>query len=243
MQSKKTSLMTTPKHLGTQIFRWTLRYTRHKKLPVPGGEFFADLCCQWEPIWNSQVFRWSAQIYPPTICQMKWQRLDVRWCTQIGCQIYPLHNLSDEVTKIRCEMTCPDRLPDIPPTQLARWSDQDLMWDDVPRKAARYTPYTTCQMKWPRSDVRWHAQIGCQIYPPHNLSDEVTKISCEMTYPDRLPDISPGGNIEFSGLAIWYCYWHLVVKNGNFTFLLTSSGQEWQFHIPTDILWSSMATR
>ena len=28
---------------------------------------------------------------------------------------------------------------------------------------------------------------------------------------------------------------HLVVKNGNFTLLLTYSGQEWQFHIATDI--------
>ena len=28
---------------------------------------------------------------------------------------------------------------------------------------------------------------------------------------------------------------HLVVKNGNFILLLTSSGQEWQFHIATDI--------
>ena len=37
------------------------------------------------------------------------------------------------------------------------------------------------------------------------------------------------------------CYWHLVVKNGNFTLLLTPSGQEWQFHISTDILWSTMA--
>ena len=36
-------------------------------------------------------------------------------------------------------------------------------------------------------------------------------------------------------MAISHCYWHLVVKNGNFTFLLTSSGQEWQFHIATDI--------
>ena len=27
----------------------------------------------------------------------------------------------------------------------------------------------------------------------------------------------------------------LVVKNGNFTLLLTSSGQEWQFHMSTDI--------
>ena len=29
MWSKKTSLITTPKHLGAQIFRWTLRYTPH----------------------------------------------------------------------------------------------------------------------------------------------------------------------------------------------------------------------
>ena len=35
--------------------------------------------------------------------------------------------------------------------------------------------------------------------------------------------------------------WHLVVKNGNFTLLLTSSSQEWQFHIATDIHWSRMA--
>ena len=31
-----------------------------------------------------------------------------------------------------------------------------------------------------------------------------------------------------------------MVKNGNFTLLLTSSGQEWQFHNPTDINWSQM---
>ena len=32
-----------------------------------------------------------------------------------------------------------------------------------------------------------------------------------------------------------------MVKNGNFTLLLTSHGQEWQFHIATDISWSQMA--
>ena len=56
-------------------------------------------------------------------------------------------------------------------------------------------------------------------------------------------------------MAISHCYWHLVVKNGNFTLLLTSSlvkngnftllltssGQEWQFHTATDIKWSRMA--
>ena len=42
-------------------------------------------------------------------------------------------------------------------------------------------------------------------------------------------------------MAISYCYVHLVVKNGNFTLFLTSSGQEWQIHIATDIHWSRMA--
>ena len=42
-------------------------------------------------------------------------------------------------------------------------------------------------------------------------------------------------------MGISHCYWHLVVTNGNFTLLLTSSGQEWQFHIATDIKWSRMA--
>ena len=42
-------------------------------------------------------------------------------------------------------------------------------------------------------------------------------------------------------MAISHCYWHLVVKNANFTLLLTSSGQEWQFYTATDILWSRMA--
>ena len=32
-----------------------------------------------------------------------------------------------------------------------------------------------------------------------------------------------------------------MVNNGNFTLLLTSSDQQWQFHIATDIYWSTMA--
>ena len=42
-------------------------------------------------------------------------------------------------------------------------------------------------------------------------------------------------------MAISHSYWHLVVKNGNFTFLLKSSGQEWQFDTATAILLSRMA--
>ena len=36
-------------------------------------------------------------------------------------------------------------------------------------------------------------------------------------------------------MAISHWYTHLIVRNGNFTLLLTSSCQEWQFHIATDI--------
>ena len=39
-------------------------------------------------------------------------------------------------------------------------------------------------------------------------------------------------------MAISHCYWHLVVRNGNFTLLLTSSGQEWQLaDIPPNASW------
>ena len=62
-------------------------------------------------------------------------------------------------------------------------------------------------------------------------------------------------DIQWSRIAISHCYWHLVVRNKNFTLLLTSSGQdghfaiatdiyycqEYQFHIATDIQWSSIA--
>ena len=42
-------------------------------------------------------------------------------------------------------------------------------------------------------------------------------------------------------MAILYYYRHLVVKKGNFTLQLTSSGQEWLFYNATDIQWSRKA--
>ena len=42
-------------------------------------------------------------------------------------------------------------------------------------------------------------------------------------------------DFKWSGMAMSHCYWHLVVKNGNFIFLLTLSGQEWQCLTATDI--------
>ena len=47
-------------------------------------------------------------------------------------------------------------------------------------------------------------------------------------------------NRNFNGNqeSISHCYWHLVVKNGNFALLSVYCGQEWQFHMATDIYWS-----
>ena len=42
-------------------------------------------------------------------------------------------------------------------------------------------------------------------------------------------------------MTISHCYWHLVVKNDNFTLVLTSTSQEWQYHIAMVIYWSGMA--
>ena len=36
-------------------------------------------------------------------------------------------------------------------------------------------------------------------------------------------------------MAISLCYTHVVVRNGDFNLLLTSSGQETHFHIATDV--------
>ena len=144
--------------------------------------------CYWHCYWN---FNHEASYLPDVICNIVVQAHFGRSSLQMQCspcQIYPL-NLSDEVTKMRCEMKYPNKQSVIPP----------------------------------------------------NLSDEVTKIRCEMKYPERLSVIPPSPNIEFSGLAISHCYWYLVVKNDNFTLLLTSSCQEWQLHIATDIYWSKMA--
>ena len=154
------------------------RYTPHTKLPVPGGEFFPDLCCQWEPIQNSQVCRWSVQIYPPpdetasarrVLC---WSVLSMRAhlkqsSFQMKFSDIPYHNLSDEVTKIRCEMMYPDRLLDIPPRQNCKCQEESSLMIYVVNESLfetvkfsdevlRYTPPTICQMKWQRSDVRWH---------------------------------------------------------------------------------------
>ena len=42
-------------------------------------------------------------------------------------------------------------------------------------------------------------------------------------------------DILLSRMGISHSYRHVVVKNGSFTLLLTSTGQEWQLHMSVDI--------
>ena len=50
----------------------------------------------------------------------------------------------------------------------------------------------------------------------------------------------PVESLSLSKFSILYMR-NYQITYGNFTLLLTSSGQEWQFHIATDIYWSRMA--
>ena len=57
----------------------------------------------------------------------------------------------------------------------------------------------------------------------------------QMDPPNAKRQFHTATNIYWSGMAILHCSCHLVVKNGNFTLLLMFCGQEWQFHIATEI--------
>ena len=63
MKSEKTFLMSTPKHLGAQI--WQMKCS---DCPPPiktargQSELFALQWCKWEPIWNSQLIRKHQEI-------------------------------------------------------------------------------------------------------------------------------------------------------------------------------------
>ena len=70
--------------------------------------------------------------------------------------------------------------------------------------------------------IRIYKEIPVQIYKHTDTKDRYKgKVSftwVKLTFP-----------LYLSRMAILYCYWHVVIKNGNFTLLLTSSGQEWHF--------------
>ena len=101
-----------------------------------------------------------------------------------------------------------------------------------------WTPSSRAEMPWLPVHTTWQMNLLWLMDPPGTRA-EMPWIPVHNTLQmNWLCPMDPQGNrAEMPS----HCYWHIVVKNGNFTLLLTSSGQEWQFHIATDILWSRMA--
>ena len=97
------------------------------------------------------------------------------------------------------------------------------------------------------SDQIWQMNLLQPMDPPYKSRDALDTSTQNLADEPMLADGTPNvaeqrclhtaTDISWSRMAISHCYWYLVVKNGNFTLLLMSSGQEWQFHIATDILW------
>ena len=125
---------------------------------------------------------------------------------------------------------------DIPPIQNCKCQEESSLLiyvvNESPFKTVKFSDevlrYTPNNLSDEVTKIRCEMTCPDRLpdIPPRNLSDAVTKMRCEMKYPDMLSDIPPSG--------------HRVLSTGNLTLLLTSSGQEWQFHIATDIWWSRM---
>ena len=129
----------------------------------------------------------------------------------------------------------------------------DIWWSGmvIGRYASRSTPFPSTDIQWSRMAISycyWHLVVqngnftllltsSGPEWQFHIATDIWWSGMVIGRYASRSTPF-PSTDIQWSRMAISYCYWHLVVQNGNFTLLLTSSGQEWQFHIATDIHWS-----
>ena len=79
-------------------------------------------------------------------------------------------------------------------------------------------------------------------HPHYNTGMTTTvNISQISALPGDTADIYTDTKKRYEEKSVLPGYLHLVVQNSIFTCLLSSSGQEWQFHMSTDILWPRMA--
>ena len=87
----------------------------------------------------------------------------------------------------------------------------------------------------------WQMNLLQPMDPPYKSKDALNTIAQNLTDEPMLADgtpnvaeqrcLHPATDISWSRMAISHCYWYLVVKNGNFTLLLTSSDQIWQMNL------------
>ena len=102
-------------------------------------------------------------------------------------------------------------------------------------------PGNQAEMPWISVHTTWQPNLLWLMEPPPHSPMPNENFTLLLTSSGQEWQFDIATDILWSRMAIWHCYWHLLVKNGNLTELLTSNGQQWQFHIATDILWSRMA--
>ena len=95
-------------------------------------------------------------------------------------------------------------------------------------------PSTRAEMPWIPVHKTWLMNLHLLMDPPvpeqKCLEYQYTKLGRWTYFGWWTPPVQLGRWTYFG-----QCYWHLVVKHDTFTLLLTYTGQEWQFHIATDI--------
>ena len=174
---------------------------------------------QWPPVpeqmmpWIPLHKTWQMNLLWPmdptsTRAEMSWIPVHKTWQMNL---LWPM-----DPTSTRAEM------PWIP---VHKTWQMNLLWPMDP-------PVPEAEMPWIPVHKTWQMTLLWLMHPPvpeHRcLEYQYTKLGRWTYFGQWTPQ---SNKAEMPS----HCYWHLVVKHGNCTLLLTSSGQAWDFHIATDI--------
>ena len=197
---------------------------------------------RWLAYQYTKLGRWTyfGQWIPPLLEQtwLSYQHTQLRRWTYFGQQNPP----GPEQRCLACHYTKLGRW-----TYFGWWTPQDQSRDDMHTTTQNLADEPTLGQWNPQYQSRDALNTSTQnLAEEPTLADGPPRTRVEMPcipvhktwQMNLLWPMDPQGNrAEMPS----HCYWHLLVKNGNFTLWLTFSGQEWQFHIATDIYWSGMA--
>ena len=132
--------MTTPKCLGTQIFRWSVQIQIYPPFSDEVLKWSAHRDPNWkygnEFIFSDEVFRQTVRYNPPP---------------PVSDEVQTETQTQNEEKSSYFQMKCPDS--DIPPI-VVRWSAQ-----------MKCTPRPKLEIWKVVHIFRWSVQISCQIYP------------------------------------------------------------------------------
>ena len=202
------------------VLKWAVRYTPLLKWSSHWNPSFQMKCSHSEIppkishcYWHVVVKNGNLTLLLTDECEFNFTLLQMVKNGNLprNCQLWPRWDVSSNF-----QMQYPNQLS-TPPS--FKWSSH---WDPNFQVKCSDSDIPPHLSDWPRWDVssnfHWQFRDNCQIYPAS------FKWSSHSNFQMKCSDSD-----------IHSLYWHLIVKHGNFTLLLTCSGQEWQFHIATDM--------